>query len=55
VVANPVLVGAGRTNEDHLPNVTGIPTIGPYAELMVLVRECLPDVHRIGSLFVPPR
>jgi ABC-type uncharacterized transport system substrate-binding protein len=53
VVANPLLVGAGRSNDDHLPNVTGVPTIGPYQELIAIVRECLPNVRRIGSLFVP--
>jgi ABC-type uncharacterized transport system substrate-binding protein len=53
VVANPFLAGAGTTNDDHLPNVTGVPTIGPYKELIGIVRECLPHARRIGSLFVP--
>jgi len=52
-VANAVAAGAGRSNEDHLPNVTGVPTMSAYEELVATVRECLPQVRRIGTLFVP--
>jgi ABC-type uncharacterized transport system substrate-binding protein len=53
VIANPFLAGAGRSNDDHLPNVTGIPTMGAYDEVIAVVRECLPAARRIGTLFVP--
>ncbi|TMA80673.1 MAG: hypothetical protein E6J72_07535 [Deltaproteobacteria bacterium] len=53
VIANPFLAGAGRTNEDHLPNVTGVPTVGAYDPLLAVLRECVPNAHRIGTLFVP--
>jgi ABC-type uncharacterized transport system substrate-binding protein len=52
-VANAVVAGAGRSNEDHLPNVTGIPTRSAYEQLIASVRELLPNAHRIGTLFVP--
>jgi ABC-type uncharacterized transport system substrate-binding protein len=52
-VASAVIAGAGRSNEDHLPNVTGVPTLSAYAELLDTVRECLPSVRRVGTLFVP--
>lgn len=52
-VADAIVAGAGRSNEDHLPNVTGVPTMSAYAELLDTVRECLPSVHRVGTLFVP--
>lgn len=52
-VANAVLAGAGRSDEDHLPNVTGVSTRTAYEELIGVVRDCLPQAHRIGTLFVP--
>ncbi|MGE3498596.1 MAG: ABC transporter substrate-binding protein [Candidatus Binatia bacterium] len=52
-VANPIAAGAGRSNEEHAPNVTGVPTVGAYAELMDVVRESLPSARRVGTLFVP--
>ncbi|MBP1684105.1 MAG: hypothetical protein H6Q33_248, partial [Deltaproteobacteria bacterium] len=52
-VADAIAAGAGRSNEDHLPNVTGVPTTSAYGELIATVRECLPGVRRIGTLFVP--
>jgi ABC-type uncharacterized transport system substrate-binding protein len=52
-VANPLLVGAGRSDDDHLPNVTGVYTVGPYAELAALVAADFPHWKRIGTLFAP--
>jgi ABC-type uncharacterized transport system substrate-binding protein len=52
-VADAIAAGAGRSNTDHLPNVTGVPTTGAYGELLDIVRACLPAARRIGTLFVP--
>ena len=52
-VADAIAAGAGRTNEEHLPNVTGVPTAAAYDELLDIVRECLPTARRLGTLFVP--
>jgi putative ABC transport system substrate-binding protein len=52
-VANGILAGAGRNNEDHLPNVTGISIVGAYGDMISLLRQCLPSARRIGTLFVP--
>ena len=52
-VANAVLAGAGRSDEDHLPNVTGVTTRTASDELIGVVRDCLPRARRIGTLFVP--
>jgi ABC-type uncharacterized transport system substrate-binding protein len=51
VVANPMLAGAGKGFEDHLPNVTGISTMSDYAEMARVVKECLPGARRVGTLF----
>src|SRR5262245_17298450 len=52
-VADAVVAGAGTSNEDHLPNVTGVPTVSAYPELVAITLECVPDTRRIGTLFVP--
>ena len=52
-VANAIAAGAGRSNDDHLPNVTGVPTTAAYGEAMDVLQECLPHAHRIGTVFVP--
>jgi ABC-type uncharacterized transport system substrate-binding protein len=52
-VADGVAAGAGRSNDDHLPNVTGVPTASAYEEQLALIRQCLPEARRLGTLFVP--
>ncbi len=52
LLASAVAAGAGKSNEDHLPNVTGVVTTSAYDELMSVVRECMPHAKRIGTLFV---
>jgi len=52
-VADAIAAGAGRSNEDHLPNVTGVPTVAAHDAMIDLVREVLPRARRIGTLFAP--
>ena len=51
--SNPLGAGAGTTYEQHLPNVTGIPTTGAYEEVLDLIRELVPGARRLGTLVVP--
>jgi ABC-type uncharacterized transport system substrate-binding protein len=53
LVANPVVAGAGRNDNDHAPNVTGAYIPAAHAEGLAALRQCLPNVRRIGTLFVP--
>jgi ABC-type uncharacterized transport system substrate-binding protein len=53
VVASGVQAGAGRSRTDHRPNVTGIDTEGPYAEMAEILHQCLPSARRVGTLFAP--
>lgn len=53
LVASAVAAGAGKSNQDHLPNVTGVVTTSAYEELVATIRECLPHAKRVGTLFVP--
>jgi len=52
-VASGVLAGAGRTRDDHRPNVTGVDLLGAYDEIIAVMKDCLPRVKRVGTLFVP--
>ncbi len=53
LVANPMVAGAGRTEQDHLPNVTGSYVNAPHLEGLQAMKRCLPNLKRVGTLFVP--
>lgn len=52
-VGDGVRAGAGKSETDHLPNVTGISTRSPFVGMARLIRETLPTAQRIGTLFTP--
>lgn len=52
-VADPVKAGAGKSFEDHLPNVTGISTLGDYRGMAEIIRNILPEVQKVATLFSP--
>jgi ABC-type uncharacterized transport system substrate-binding protein len=52
-LANAVAAGAGRSDDDHLPNVTGVYNTAAYAEMLELIRLARPDARVLGTLFVP--
>ncbi len=52
-VASALVAGAGRNEQDHLPNVTGVSTGAAYDELIRIIRTWFPAVHRVGALYVP--
>ena len=51
--ASGVNAGAGKTNEDHLPNITGIYALAAYNEMMTLFKKLMPSAKRVGTLFNP--
>lgn len=53
VVADPFVAGAGNSDQDHLPNITGVYTQGPYREMAELLRTHFPKIQRVGTLFCP--
>jgi ABC-type uncharacterized transport system substrate-binding protein len=53
LVANPVLAGAGKSDREHEANVTGAYLPAPHVEGLAALRQCLPNVRRIGTLFTP--
>ncbi len=53
VVADGVSAGAGKSDQDHLPNVTGVYTLGPYREMAEMLQTHFPRLKRVGTLFCP--
>ncbi len=52
-VASGVFAGAGKTREEHRPNVTGVDMLGAFGDMFEAIRRCRPGVKRVGTLFVP--
>lgn len=52
-VANPFLAGAGVSEENHLPNVTGVSSRGPIKESLSFINEIIPQAKRVGTLWTP--
>lgn len=53
VVADPFVIGAGKSDQEHLPNITGVYTVGPYREMAELLGTHFPQIQRVGTLFCP--
>ncbi|HTI71536.1 MAG TPA: ABC transporter substrate-binding protein [Candidatus Limnocylindria bacterium] len=53
LIANPILAGAGKSDDDHLPFVTGSYIPAPHEEGLAALLRCLPRTKRIGTLYVP--
>jgi ABC-type uncharacterized transport system substrate-binding protein len=53
VVLDPIAAGAGKSDEDHRPEVTGAYLAFPYAAMARTIREVLPRSRRVGTLFTP--
>lgn len=49
--SDPVAAGAGKSFTDHLPNVTGIGSFPPVAEMVELIRKVMPDATTVGTIY----
>jgi ABC-type uncharacterized transport system substrate-binding protein len=52
-VGDGVQAGAGKSETEHLPNVTGITTRSPFESMARIIQETLPGVKAVGTLFTP--
>ena len=52
-VASGLKAGAGRSNTDHAPNVTGVSLLPANDEALSLVRTHFPSIRRLGTLYCP--
>jgi ABC-type uncharacterized transport system substrate-binding protein len=53
LVLDPIAAGAGRSNTDHRPRMSGVYLDFPYTEVVATIREVLPRARRVGTLFTP--
>ena len=51
LLQNPFILGAGESDEDHLPHLTGFYLVPPYEELLDLIGECRPAIHALGVIY----
>jgi putative tryptophan/tyrosine transport system permease protein len=52
-VANPFMIGAGKTETDHLPNVTGVYGTIPGELLLSAATRILPGKIKVGAIWDP--
>ncbi len=52
-VASPFVIGAGTSDRDHLPNVTGVYGATPPGKMLELVNSVVPGKIRIGCIWDP--
>jgi ABC-type uncharacterized transport system substrate-binding protein len=52
-VANPIIAGAGKSDADHRPTVTGIYLIAAYDRTFEIIKRVLPQARTVGTLFIP--
>jgi ABC-type uncharacterized transport system substrate-binding protein len=52
-VGDPIRAGLGESYEKHNPNLTGISTMSRFEELVILVKETIPGIKKIGTIFTP--
>jgi ABC-type uncharacterized transport system substrate-binding protein len=52
-VGDAVKAGAGQSETNHLPHVTGITTRSSFGGMARLISETLPAVKSVGTLFTP--
>ena len=49
--SDPVAAGAGKSFTDHLPNVTGIGSFPPVAEMVEFIHKVMPKTTTIGTIY----
>ncbi len=52
-VANPFIIGAGNSETDHLPNVTGVYGAAPVDKLLEVVTRIIPGKVKVGGIWDP--
>lgn len=52
-VGDPVRAGMGESFQHHLPNLTGISTMSDFKGLVTLVKESIPGIKTIGTIYTP--
>ncbi len=52
-VSSGLKAGAGKSNRDHVPNVTGVSLMPANDEALTILKTHFPAIHRLGTLYCP--
>ena len=52
-VTDPYRMGIAKTQQDHIPNITGVATFQPVEKTIQVMREICPRARRIGIVWNP--
>ena len=52
-VADPFSIGIGKSETDHLANVTGVYTLNAFSEVFDVITKYFPRIKKVGTLFCP--
>ncbi len=52
-VGDPIRAGLGTSFKKHKPNLTGISTMSDFKGLIKLVKEAIPGIKTIGTIYTP--
>ncbi len=50
-VYDPIAAGAGKSREDHLPNITGVGSFPPVNDTVTTIQQLVPGVKKVGTLY----
>lgn len=51
LVTDPIAAGAGTSDTDHLPFVTGVGAFPPLVDMIDMIREVVPGVRVVGTVY----
>jgi putative tryptophan/tyrosine transport system substrate-binding protein len=52
LLQNPFVLGAGGSDSQHIPNLTGFYVVPPIKELLEKITECSPQIKTLGTLYM---
>lgn len=52
-VGDPIRAGLGTSFKNHKPNLTGISTMSDFKGLIELVKEAIPGIKTVGTIYTP--
>ena len=51
LLQNPFILGAGQSDANHKPRVTGMYLVPPFEELFVWIEQCRPSIRKFGVVY----
>ena len=52
-VTDPIAAGAGKSQTDHLPFVTGVGSFPPVSHILDLMQKLVPGLRAVGTMYNP--